>query len=378
MAAIAAIAKIGAKIASKSAGVAKGVAKSVKRNAKIKKRIRVAKKRFLRKRRQDKLRRDKEALLEQQQTQKNTEGKKSKGGGKSILERLISLVQALIVGFVLNKLPKIIDFIKKVVKIIRDVVDKIKNFFDGVVGFFKGVGKVISNAFNAITNLSFDKLKENITGQFDKLKNAFSEIKDKLLGGVTSFLGLKKKKPRKEIKRELSDKDLKDKELKSSVDDIRKTMSSKSNEFNDTIKTIEKAGTGVDIVGPENSNLTEQVASKISVDDDGKPTSLNIPSSGGSSGQTSTSDNVTSSGGTSDSTISQSSMNTGSSLNISDVNRKVSGTSITPLRKAKTKVVLVGNKGSQLQMSQNKSSQSLTLTESNDNTLKDHFTLSLF
>ena len=70
MAAVAAIAKIGAKIASKSAGVAKGVAKSVKRNAKIKKRIRVAKKRFLRKRRQDKLRRDKEALLEQQQTQK--------------------------------------------------------------------------------------------------------------------------------------------------------------------------------------------------------------------------------------------------------------------------------------------------------------------
>tara|TARA_B100001057_G_C22847621_1_gene949698 strand:+ start:327 stop:1463 length:1137 start_codon:yes stop_codon:yes gene_type:complete len=378
MAAVAAIAKIGAKIASKSAGVAKGVAKSVKRNAKIKKRIRVAKKRFLRKRRQDKLRRDKEALLEQQQTQKNTEGKKSKGGGKSILERLISLVQALIVGFVLNKLPKIIDFIKKVVKIIRDVVDKIKNFFDGVVGFFKGVGKVISNAFNAITNLSFDKLKENITGQFDKLKNAFSEIKDKLLGGVKSFLGLKKKKPRKEIKRELSDKDLKDKELKSSVDDIQKTMSSKSNEFNDTIKTIEKAGTGVDIVGPENSNLTEQVASKISVDNDGKPTSLDIPSSGGSSGQTSTSDNVTPSGGTSDFTISQSSTNTGSLLNISDVNRKASGTSITPSRKTKTKVVLVGNKGSQFQMSQNKSSQSLTLTESNDNTLKDHFTLSLF
>jgi len=378
MAAVAAIAKIGAKIASKSAGVAKGVAKSVKRNAKIKKRIRVAKKRFLRKRRQDKLRRDKEALLEQQQTQKNTEGMKSKGGGKSILERLISLVQALIVGFVLNKLPKIIDFIKKVVKVIKDVVNKIKNFFDGIVGFFKGVGKVISNAFNAITNLSFDKLKENITGQFDKLKNAFSEIKDKLLGGVTSFLGLKKKKPRKEIKRELSDKDLKDKELKSSVDDIRKTMSSKSNEFNDTIKTIEKAGTGVDIVGPENSNLTEQVASKISVDNDGKPTSLNIPISGGSSGQISTSDNVTSSGGTSDSTISQSSTNTGSSLNISDVDRKASGTSITPLRKTKTKVVLVGNKGSQLQMSQNKSSQSLILTESNDNTLKDHFTLSLF
>ena len=385
MAAVAAIAKIGAKIASKSAGVAKGVAKSVKRNAKIKKRIRVAKKRFLRKRRQDKLRRDKEALLEQQQTQKNTEGMKSKGGGKSILERLISLVQALIVGFVLNKLPKIIDFIKKVVKIIRDVVDKIKNFFDGVVGFFKGVGKVISNAFNAITNLSFDKLKENITGQFDKLKNAFSEIKDKLLGGVTSFLGLKKKKPRKEIKRELSDKDLKDKELKSSVDDIQKTMSSKSNEFNDTIKTIEKAGTGVDIVGPENSNLTEQVQSKSIKSDlttitfDGMTFPKGLSGSnetfGGKGGSTYSS---TKTGGTSGSTVNSSVAKTGDGLNISDVDRKDSGISITPSRKTNTKVVLVGNKGSQLQMSQNKSSQSLILTESNDNTLKDHFTLSLF
>ena len=40
----------------------------------------------------------------------------------------MALVQALLVGFVLNKLPQIIDFIKKVIKVIRDIVDKFKAF----------------------------------------------------------------------------------------------------------------------------------------------------------------------------------------------------------------------------------------------------------
>ena len=48
----------------------------------------------------------------------------------------MSIIQILLIGFVLNKLPQIIDFIKKVIKVIRDIVDKFKAFFDGVVGFF--------------------------------------------------------------------------------------------------------------------------------------------------------------------------------------------------------------------------------------------------
>ena len=59
---------------------------------------------------------------------------------------------------------------------------------------------------------------------------------------------MEKKKPRKEINREIKDKDLTDDKLKDSVNDVRKTMSSKSKEFNNTIETIEKVGTGVDIV----------------------------------------------------------------------------------------------------------------------------------
>lgn len=403
-----AVLQIGAKIASKSAGAMKGVAKSTKRltksvqkNIKIKKRLRATSERFQKFREEKKKRQEKESLLEQEKSQKKGEQQKTTGSsGKGPLERLISLIQILLVGFIVNKLPQIIDFIKKVIKVIRDIVDKFKAFFDGVIGFFKSVGKVIGKAFDVISNLNFNDIGDTIKGAFGKLKDAFNNIKDKLLDGVKSFIGLKKKKPKKEVKRELTDKDLKDKELKSSVGDIQKTMASKSGEFNDTMKTIEKAGTGVDIVGPENSNLTEQVQSTITKESDGKPTNLKVEgSSGGSSGESEKkvhtkdpyikSDLTTMTvdgkkfprglsgpnetfGGKGGSTY-------GDGLNISKPKKTVSTTTITPERKSKNTVMIVGNKGGQSQSQGGVRSKGGTKTiVQKDNSIKDQFALSLF
>ena len=390
-----AVLQIGAKIASKSAGAMKGVAKSSKRltksvqkNIKIKKRLRATSERFQKYREEKKKRQEKESLLEQEKSQRKGEQQKTTGtSGKGPLERLMSLIQILLVGFVLNKLPQIIDFIKKVIKVIRDIVDKFKTFFDGVIGFFKSIGKVIGKAFDVISNLNFNDIGDVIKGAFGKLKDAFTNIKDKLLDGVKSFLGLKKKKVKKEINRELTDKDLKDKELKSSVGDVQRTMASKSEEFNDTIKTIEKAGTGVDIVGPENSNLTEQVQSTVTKESDGKPTNLKIEgSSGGSSGESEKIESSTKSGGTSGSgkiTIIREDGSTTTDfreikaakeaykLNISE--------SITPERKSKNTVMIVGNKNNQSSSGGSvKSSGETQIIVKEKNSLKDQFALSLY
>ena len=379
-----AVLQIGAKIASKTAGAMKGVAKSSKRltksvqkNIKIKKRLRATSERFQKYREEKKKRQEKESLLEQEKSQKKGEEQKTKGtSGKGPLERLMSLIQILLVRFVLNKLPQIIDFIKKVIKVIRDIVDKFKAFFDGVIGFFKSIGKVIGKAFYVISNLNFNDIGDKIKGVFGKLKDAFTNIKDKLLDGVKSFLGLKKKKVKKEINRELTDKDLKDKELKSSVSDVQKTMASKSDEFNDTIKTIEKAGTGVDIVGPENSNLTEQVQSTVTKESDGKPTNLKIE---GSSGGSEKIESSTKSGGTSGSTVNSSVEKTGDGLNISKPKKTVNTTTITPKRKSKNTVMIIGNKGGQFQSQGGMGSKGRTkIIVQKDNSIKDQFALSLF
>jgi len=381
-----AVLQIGAKIASKTAGAMKGVAKSSKRltksvqkNVKIKKRLRATSERFQKYREEKKKRQEKESLLEQEKSQKRGEQQKSMGSGRGPLERLMALVQALLVGFVLNKLPQIIDFIKKVIKVIRDIVDKFKAFFDGVIGFFKSIGKVIGKAFDVISNLNFNDIGDKIKGVFGKLKDAFNGIKDKLLDGVKSFLGLKKKKVKKEINRELTDKDLKDKELKSSVSDVQKTMASKSDEFNDTIKTIEKAGTGVDIVGPENSNLTEQVQSTITKESDGKPTSLKMEGSSIGKSGSGKFTIVREDGSTTTDFREIKAAKEAYQLNISKPKKTVSTTTITPERKSKNTVMIVGNKGGQSQSQGGMRSKGKTkIVVQKDNSIKDQFALSLF
>ena len=164
--------------------------------------------------------------------------------------------------------------------------------------------------------------------------------------------------------------------VKSSVSDVQKTMASKSEEFNDTIKTIEKAGTGVDIVGPENSNLTEQVQSTVTKESDGKPTNLKIE---GSSGGSEKIESSTKSGGASGSTVNSSVAKTGYELNISKPKKTVSTTTITPKRKSKNTVMIVGNKGGQSQSQGGMGSKSRTrIIVQKDNSIKDQFALSLF
>ena len=372
---------LGSKIASKSADTMKGVikssnnlSKSILKNIKIKKKIRVMGIRMKRRRREDKKRKEKEALLEQQKLQEQGEGEKSMGSEKTPVGRLMSLIQILLVGFVLDKLPQIINFIKKVIKVIRDIVDKFKAFFDGVVGFFKSIGKVIGNALDFISNLKFSDMGDAIKGAFGKIKDSFNNIKDKLLDGVKSFLGMKNKKP-EDMKKEENKS-----EQKSSVSDVKETLSDKSDEFSKTLDTMKKEGTGIDIIGPEFSNLTEQVQLTVTKESNEKPTNLKIDeSSGGSSGGSEKIESSTKSGGTSGSTVNSSVTKSDDALNISKPKKTVNTTTITPKRKSKNTVMIVGNKGGQSQSQGGMGSKGRTrIIVQKDNSIKDQFALSLF
>ena len=177
----------------------------------------------------------------------------------------------------------------------------------------------------------------------------------------------------------MTDKDLKDKELKSSVSDVQKTMASKSDEFNDTIKTIEKAGTGVDIVGPENSNLTEQVQSTITKESDGKPTSLKMEGSSIGKSGSGKFTIVREDGSTTTDFREIKAAKEAYQLNISKPKKTVSTTTITPERKSKNTVMIVGNKGGQSQSQGGMRSKGRTkIVVQKDNSIKDQFALSLF
>ena len=237
--AVSAVLKIGAKIAGKSANILKGVTKSTLKNAKVKKRMRVAEKRYMRRRRLEKKRREQEALLEQQDIKKDKDGKKSKGSGKSPLQRLISLLQALIVGFIVNKLPKIIETIEKIVKTIKDVIDKVKNFFKGIFDFFKSIGKVVGKVFSFITSIDLSGISDNIKNALGTLTGSMGEMNENFNAGAREIGGVK-------LDNKNGEKDSEDKntKLQSSVGDMQQTIDSQSDNFKNSMNTIIKSGDG--------------------------------------------------------------------------------------------------------------------------------------
>lgn len=375
--AVSAVLKIGAKVAAKSASILKGVTKSTVKNAKIKKRFRVAEKRYMRRRRLEKKRREQEALLEQQNTQKNTEGKKTKGSGRSPLERLISLVQALILGFVLNKLPKIIESVKKIISTIRDVFDKIKNFFNGIIGFFKSVGQIVGKVFGFIKSIDLSGISDNISNAFGTFNSSLSDMKSNFESGareMSSVNNLEDKSGEKPNKLDTSN--------NSSVSDMQKTIDTKTENFKKSLKTIEKESTSFgdnarvkafredikDIKDPFRNTVIETLDGReLRRGDEGFEEELAKARQAMSNMNDSASNK----------TLSPAINNTSSqdNLNISNINKpnKVINTSTMVMdRKSSNTIMIVGNNSNQSQMTQQSNSGSTVIVTQKNDTLRDH------
>ena len=380
--AVSAVLKIGAKVAAKSASILKGVTKSTVKNAKIKKRFRVAEKRYMRRRRLEKKRREQEALLEQQNTQKNTEGKKTKGSGRSPLERLISLVQALILGFVVNKLPKIIESVKKIISTIRDVFDKIKNFFNGIIGFFKSVGQIVGKVFGFIKSIDLSGISDNISNAFGTFNSSLSDMKSNFESGareMSSVNNLEDKSGEKPNKLDTSN--------NSSVSDMQKTIDTKTENFKKSLKTIEKESTSFgdnarvktfrekikDIKDPFRNDVIQTLDGReLRRGDEGFEEELAKARQAMSNMNDSASNK----------TLSPAINNTSSqdNLNISNINKpnKVINTSTMVMdRKSSNTIMIVGNNSNQSQMTQQSNSGSTIVVSQKNDTLRDHQVLAV-
>ena len=380
--AVSAVLKIGAKVAAKSASILKGVTKSTVKNAKIKKRFRVAEKRYMRRRRLEKKRREQEALLEQQNTQKNTEGKKTKGSGRSPLERLISLVQALILGFVVNKLPQIIESVKKIISTIRDVFDKIKNFFNGIIGFFKSVGQIVGKVFGFIKSIDLSGISDNISNAFGSFNSSLSDMKSNFESGareMSSVNNLEDKSGEKPNKLDTNN--------NSSVSDMQRTIDTKTENFKKSLKTIEKEATSFgdnervqefredikDIKDPFRNTVIQTLDGReLRRGDEGFEEELTKSRQAMSNMNDSASNK----------TLSPAINNTSSqdNLNISNINKpkKVINTSTMVMdRKSSNTIMIVGNNSNQSQMNQQSNSGNTIIVTQKNDTLRDHQVLAV-
>ena len=138
-----------------------------------------------------KRRQDEEDRLEQaNDAKKKPDAKKSakKRGGP--LQAIIDFISTILIGWIVNQIPKLVNFIKKIINVFKSVGDAIGNFFRGVGELFGKIGSVISGAWEKIKAIDFTKIGDAIKEKFNGIKDAFGNILKKIGEG----LGLIKKK----------------------------------------------------------------------------------------------------------------------------------------------------------------------------------------
>ncbi len=128
-----------------------------------------------------------EALLEAQPKAEKTEkfGDKIKKSTGGFFKRLMTVVAALLGGWLLDKLPKLIEEITKFIDMSKKVFGHIMDFFKSIMGVAKELGDVVKQFMT-------DYEKDGIKAAFfksDELKKEMAEL-DKAVNGVNGEGGI--------------------------------------------------------------------------------------------------------------------------------------------------------------------------------------------
>ena len=192
--------KKGGTVLKKSKKVAGNVKKAVIKRRKINKETLLSKDRAEKKKLERDKRKQEEELLEKRNNKEkrpNPSKIMKKGGG--VLQRIISFISTVLVGWIVVNLPKIIESIKGVIKKIKDIYDKIVGFFTSFGGFFSGIRDIVGSTLNSLKNLDFSTIGENIKEKLGGLKNAFENMIANIKGEVSNVNSKKNGEPQKII-----------------------------------------------------------------------------------------------------------------------------------------------------------------------------------
>ena len=197
-------AKSGIKSGAKN--VNKQVKKAILKRKKIKRDVFIGKQKS-KKKQQEK---DKRKLKEQELERKNTS--KSGVGVASIAKKALNPLQALIqflttilIGWIANKLPQIIEWAQGLIKKIQEVVELIKSLFNNITGFFTGVKDLIVGAFDAVKNLNFSDKEGNIKSALEKIKESFDGVLKDIGNGFNILRKKQNEDPQKILKKQPED-----------------------------------------------------------------------------------------------------------------------------------------------------------------------------
>ena len=133
---------------------------------------------YFRRRQENIKRKQREDELEAQDTKKipKTRGNIITRSTRGLLGRLLDFLGILLVGFVINNLPRIMKAVTSVIEKIKKVVEILDPFIKGIQFFLEGIATAIGNVMNVFKGFDLDKDKKKIDESVEKANNSILQL----------------------------------------------------------------------------------------------------------------------------------------------------------------------------------------------------------
>ena len=144
---------------------------------------------YFRRRQENIKRKQREDELEAQDVKKlpKTRGNLITRSTRGLLGRLLDFLGVLLVGFVINNLPRIMKAVTSVIEKIKKVVEILDPFIKGIQFFLEGIATAIGNVMNVFKGFDFNKDKKNIEESVEQANNNILRLNSDFFAASKEF-----------------------------------------------------------------------------------------------------------------------------------------------------------------------------------------------
>ena len=155
------------------------------------KRSKLKRKSYLNQQKKEKIKKEKtQRSVKERQLEKPSAGFKSFLGStgskiKKASGNVFEAIMYLLVGWLINKLPEIIEGVRKIYNRIKKVVNVLKSFIGNLKNWFVGIGDVVNQAIENFRNFDFLDSKGKLKAKLEELENSWNAIQNDIENGKT-------------------------------------------------------------------------------------------------------------------------------------------------------------------------------------------------
>lgn len=153
------------------------------------KRSKLRRKSYLDQQKREKIKKEKtQRSVKERQLEKPSVGFKNFLGSagskiKKASGNVFEAIMYLLIGWLVNKLPEIIDGVKKIYGRIKKIVNVLKSFIGNLTNWFAGIGDVVNQATENLKNYDFFDSKGKLKEKMDELENSWKAIETDIKEG---------------------------------------------------------------------------------------------------------------------------------------------------------------------------------------------------